>query len=167
MKNKVAAISVLILMLGVLMAAQRSTPPWKEYVYPSDGFAITLPSPPSVWKDPNHPNTQYTLHPTSDVVVNVSAAGNVEDCPGQLGSWKQGMRDRWGSSSLKDVALDGHAGFECEHKGQQGDEIYGRFFCENGTLYTVAGSWPVDNPKPAVVTRIVESFRILDPASRE
>ena len=165
MKTKVASISMLILILSVLLAAQRSTPSWKEYVYPSDGFAITLPSPPSAWKDPDHPNTQYTLHPSSDVVVNVSAAGGVEDCPAQLGSWNQGMRDRWGPSSLKDVSLDGRAGFECEHKGLQGDEIYGRFFCENGTLYTVAASWPVDNPKPSAVTRIVESFRILNRAS--
>jgi len=167
MKNKFATISVLILTLGLPLAAQQSAPPWKEYVYPSDGFAITSPSPPSIWKDPDHPITQYALHPTSDVVVNVSAAGGVEDCPAQLASWKQGMQERWGSSSLKDIALAGHAGFECEHQGKQGDEIYGRFFCENGTLYTVGGSWPVDSPKPAVVTRIVESFRILDPASRK
>jgi hypothetical protein len=165
MKTKVAPISVLVLMLGGLLAAQRSAPSWKEYVYPSDGFAISLPSPPSAWKDPDHPNTQYTLHPSSDVVINLSAAGDVEDCPAQLGSWKQGMRDRWGASSLKDISQGGHAGFECEHKGAQGDEVYGRFFCENGTLYTVAASWPVDTPKPSVVTRIVESFRILNPAS--
>ena len=166
MNNRPAVVSILMVMFNVPLLAQSTTPSWKEYVYPRDGFAITLPSPPSIWKDPDHPNTQYTLHPTSDVVISVSAAGEVEDCPGQLGSWKQGMRDRWGPSSLKDVSLDGHAGFECEHKGQQGDEIYGRFFCENGTLYTVAGSWPVDNPKPSVVTRIVESFRILDSGAR-
>lgn len=167
MRNRVATIFVLVLILGAVLVAQRSTLAWKEYVYPSDGFAITLPSPPSVWKDPDHPNTQYTLHASSDVVINLSAAGDVEDCPAQLASWKQGMRARWGASSLKDVSLDGHAGFECEHKGQQGDEIYGRFFCENGTLYTVAASWPADDPKPANVTRVVESFRILDPASRK
>jgi hypothetical protein len=167
MKTKVPSIFALILILGAVLAAQHSTPAWKEYVYPSDGFAITLPSAPSVWKDPDHPNTQYTLHPSSDVVINLSAAGDVEDCPAQLASWKQGMSARWGASSLKDVSLGGHAGFECEHEGKQGDEVYGRFFCENGTLYTVAGSWPVDNPKPAVVTRIVDSFRILDPASHK
>jgi hypothetical protein len=165
--NKFASILVVLLAPSVLAVAQAASPAWKEYVYPTDGFAITLPSPPSVWKDPDHPNTQYTVHPSSDVVVNLSAAGDVEDCPAQLGSWKQGMRARWGPSSLKEVSLAGHAGFECEHKGQQGDEIYGRFFCENGTLYTVAASWPVDNPKPPVVTRIVESFRILGPASRK
>ena len=169
MKCKLQAeFAAVVLALGcnLVLAAQNPAWSWKEYAYPDDGFAITLPAPPDIHKDLNKPTKIYTLHATSDIIVKVSVASNVEDCPATLASLKGQSVQLMGQSSVKDFSAMGYPGFEYESNGNQGDRIYGRLFCAGGRLYSVESSWPVDDPKPDVVTRIIDSFRILSPSAR-
>ena len=165
MKRKFAPMFVLALAGNVLLAGQTPASSWKEYVYPDDGFAITLPMAPDVHKDPSHPSMFYTLHPTSDIVMGVMVESRIDDCQAALASFRSGMSPAVGPSRLKDFSANGHNGFEYENNGHQGDEVYGRYFCVNGKFYTLTATWPVDDPKPAVVPRIMDSFRILNPGS--
>ena len=168
MKRRLQAeFAAVVLALGcnLALAAQNPTWSWKEYTYPNDGFAITLPAQPDIHKDLSKPTRIYTLHATSDIIVKVSVAGAVEECPTTLASLKGQSVQLMGQSAVKEFSETGYPGFEYESNGNQGDRIYGRLFCAGARLYSVESSWPVDDPKPAVVSRIIESFRILSPAA--
>jgi hypothetical protein len=156
------AVAVLALSCNLALAAQNPSWSWQEYTYPDNGFAITLPAAPDIHKDLNKPTTIYSLHATSDIIVKVSVASGVEDCPATLASLRGQSAQLMGQSSVKDFSGTGYPGFEYESNGNQGDRIYGRLLCAGGNLYSVESSWPVDDPKPDVVTRIVDSFRILN-----
>lgn len=159
------AAAVLALGWNLVLAAQNSSWSWKEYAYPDDGFAITLPAAPDIHKDLTKPTKIYTLHATSDIIVKVSVANGVEECPATLASLKAQSVKLMGPSAVKEFSVTSNPGFEYESNGNQGDRIYGRLFCAGGRLYSVESSWPVDDPKPAVVSRIVESFRLLSPSA--
>jgi hypothetical protein len=167
MKRTFAPILVLILAGNILFARQSPGSSWKEYVYPDDAFAITLPAAPNLHKDPTHPSMFYTLHPTSDIVMGVMVESRIEDCQAAIASFRSGMSPEAGPSRLKNFSANGHNGFEYEGNGQQGDKVYARYFCVNGKFYTLTATWPVDDPKPAVVPRIMDSFRILNPGSNK
>ena len=164
MTKKLAALLLAILSGNLLLPAQTLTPAWKEYVYPEDGFAIALPSAPTLHKDLDKPNMMYSVHPTSDIVVNLTVVREVEDCAATVASFKEEALKTGDPSSVKDFSASGYAGFERESNGPQGDKLYGRYFCANGKFYFLGASWPVDDPKPSVVPRIVESFRLLNPS---
>ncbi|HKD83168.1 MAG TPA: hypothetical protein VKB58_00375 [Terriglobales bacterium] len=159
------AAAVLALGCNLVLTAQNPSGSWKEYTYPDDSFAITLPADPDIHKDLTKPTTIYSLHATSDIIVKVSVASGVEECPTTLASLKAQSLKLMGQSAVKDFSATGYPGFEYESNGNQGDRIYGRLVCAGARLYSVESSWPVDDPKPAVVSRIVDSFRILSPAA--
>jgi hypothetical protein len=65
---KLAFIAAVLLQVSMIGAAQddRSSSAWKEYVYPENGFAITLPDDPHLHKSSQMPNgTAYSV-PLSD-----------------------------------------------------------------------------------------------------
>lgn len=166
MNRKFASVFLLTLASSALLVGQTARPPWKEYVYPDSGFAITLPSQPSVWKDPTRSsNIQYTVHPTSDIVFGVLVESEIKDCPATLADFRDSARKIL-QSSVKDFVWKGDAGYETESEGHQGDRMYGRYFCVNGKFYGITATWPADDSKPAVVPRIMDSFRILNADAR-
>src|SRR5215475_14396617 len=58
---------------------------WKEYVYPSAGFAITLPSDPHPHDDPTAPGfTAYTVHLSPQLVVTFRATSYKQNCATSL-----------------------------------------------------------------------------------
>jgi hypothetical protein len=75
---------VCLLLLGYGSSGVCQTPSkqfeWKEYVYPSAGFAIALPSDPFPHDDPTNPGyTVYTVHVSPTLVVTFRSA-NRQDC---------------------------------------------------------------------------------------
>jgi len=99
--------------------------------------------------------------------MNVIVIREIKDCPADLASWEKAMREQVGAEFVKRILVNGHSAVEYESKGYQGDRIFGRFFCENGTHYALGGSWPVGDPRPAILTQIVDSFRLLSDAAHK
>ena len=169
---RVSASLALIAVFNVLLAGQQATEhlsspeSWKEYVDLENGFAIRLPAAPDIWKDPTHPSTHYTLHVTSDTIINVLVMREVKDCPALLTYYADSARQLGGPSSVRDISVDGHQGFEIVPSAE-GDSGYTRSLCANEKFYTLAASWLRGDPKPPVVTRILDSFRILKPAGEK
>lgn len=170
MKRKISAGIILILNCAVLALGQKR-PPWKEYVYADDGFAVTLPSAPLPHKDLTMPHMNtYTVHLSDDVGITLRVSQERRDCVSTLATLKDGalhgkqLEQPIDSSSVKDFSLNGHSGVEYEFAASPSQKIYDRFYCVQDRFYIFTAHWPTKGPRPADLTRIIESFRLLNPA---
>jgi len=58
------------------VAAVKNQNIWKEYVYPSDNFAITLPSEPTPHRDAQFPDVQMNVYTSGGVTLRAEYAPN-------------------------------------------------------------------------------------------
>jgi hypothetical protein len=65
---------------------------------------------------------------------------------------------------VKDVSIDGYLGGEFQYANRSSSD---RFYCVNGRFYTFSSRWPSTQPCPAAITRIVNSFRLLNAEPRK
>ncbi len=143
---------------------------WKEYVYSSEGFAITLPHDPNPHHDPTMPEmTAYTVHLSQQASVTLRVSSQARDCAGTLRQLKDGAlsgkQPGLVAGSIKDVSVSGRQGVEWEFVEQPGDKQYERFICTEGKFYFFAAGWPSSERRPQAVERIVNSFRFLNAAA--
>ncbi len=155
----------LLTAIGVCCAtafAQDGSAKWKKFEYPNLGFSVSLPGTPDIRTEKLPPTTMYTLHVTSDIIVNVIVVEYPGgECEKNLNSIKEeAMGQGFG---IQEISGDGYSGYEFEDNGPVSGN-YVRQLCAHRKLYVIAGSWPVGNPKPDVITRFVNSFHLMSSA---
>src|SRR2546428_5463949 len=104
---------------GVCQSAPQQQLGWKEYVYSSAGFAITLPHDPNPHRDPTMPEmTAYTVHLSPQAAFTLRVSSQTRDCPATLKQLKDGAlagkQPGLVAGSLKDVSVSGRPGVEWE-----------------------------------------------------
>ena len=144
---------------------------WKEYTYPNDGFAITLPSEPKPHKDAQLPDLPINVYTSGGVTLRVEVAPNgcdsaittqtemIEDF--RTGRRKPNPGFRLDAASVRQGSLGGHLFLEFEQTVPNGMNDFERWHCVEKKLYAFSSVWPVGQAKPANVERIVRSFRLL------
>jgi hypothetical protein len=151
-----------------LAVAKRRTPLWKEYVFADDGFAITLPEAPNPHPDAALPDmTVYTVSVLPGAILSFRVSHENRDCMEGLAQLKDDARKGKSDgdpSSVKDVSIDGYLGVEFQYANRSSSD---RFYCVNGRFYTFSSSWPSTQPCPAAITRIINSFRLLNAEPRK
>jgi hypothetical protein len=159
-----------LLSITTLALSQHQSSTWKEYLYADDGFAITLPSAPTPHKDPANPNINvYTVPLGVDSWLSLRVDHQNRDCAATLAKLKDGaLEGKSGidSSSTKDVSTGGYAGLEYEYRPAANRISSDRFYCVNGHFYAFSVARPISKSRPAALDRIINSFRIVNPAAR-
>jgi hypothetical protein len=169
---------VRLIALGVLMSisitallAQGARSTWKEYSFPDDGFAITLPEAPRKHPDRNIPETNaYSVNINPDYAFTLRVKRDPRECSAVLAQLRESVVTRKAQetdpASLKDVMLDGHPGLEYEWRVS--DERLGRirYYCSEGRVYMLAVNREKGQPLLPEALRIMSSFKLL-PSARK
>jgi hypothetical protein len=168
MRTRPILVFIIILMLAVLALGQDQKGAWKEYVYENDGFAITLPLPPyPPHADPALPDmTVYTVALSSGR-LSLRVSHRNRGCSTILTQLKDGAlagKSGINPSSVKEVSINGNPGLEYEYKLNPDQFSSDRYYCVDEMFYAFSSSWPSNSPRPAAVTRILNSFRLLKSA---
>jgi hypothetical protein len=150
---------------------QNQTSSWKEYSYPSEGFAITTPTDPSPHDDATMPEMKaHTVHLSPQVALTLRVSSQARDCGATLKQLKDGALNGKQPgllpTSLRDVSVGGYPGVEWEFDLPPWGKQYERYICADGRFYFFAASWLGTQKKPAEVTRVVDSFRLLSAAKQ-
>src|SRR5690349_2627118 len=129
------------LMLFVISCtpAQNSKQPWQEYAYPAHSFAISGPSAPQIYPDPQVSDTTiyaWQFSPDVKLVIHTAIRPN---CLKVLTGIKESLT--WVqpliSGSFRDIALDGHPGLEYESETMPGLKTFERLYCVGERRYYV------------------------------
>jgi hypothetical protein len=145
-----------------------SSPAWREYVYPENSFAITLPTDPHPHKSAQVPNgTAYSVRLSSASFILVTTEAN-ERCVEAVRSqsamwekWKNGPLEGFRGISFREVEGPGYTGVEFVQQVPSGSIDYERWVCGAHHMYVFASQWGSSKSKPNDLRRIVDSFRIL------
>ena len=171
MRTTALGIFLLALSFGAAFAQQKE-PTWKEYTYPADGFAVTLPIEPKPHDSPALPGaTAYAVPLEADVSSGIvlRVTKKTSDCGAVISRLKErilaGNDPNEDPSSLKDVSIDRRPGLEFKWKRNSTMNL-DRWYCVDGRLYVLSVHWPSAQAFPAAATRILDSFRLLPPNSQ-
>ena len=177
---RTAIVCVAALLAVVLGSAQtKLTTPgaaagqvWREYVYPTDRFTITLPEAPNPHDDSQFPNT--TTYSAAGVTLRVTNAlagcdFAISDQVKAIEEIKSGKRKLSPSesqfqlnvASVKKGTLEGYPYLEFEQTVRSNIMSYERWYCGGKKLYVFSAIWQTGQSKPANVERIVQSFRLI------
>ena len=167
MKKLTIALAIPILACAVL--SQSSNPQWKEYVYPDDGFAITLPAAPNPHKDggDRHINV-YTVQ-MGKTVFSLRAVSRLMDCETALAElWDKAENnldpnEPMVKGSLKQVSLSGMKGLEYATDLGAGERSLHRFHCADSHKFYIFRVGYSGRQQPAEVGRILNSFHLVSP----
>lgn len=167
MKKLFAGIFVSIAVLTA--SAQPQKQQWKAYVYPDDGFGITLPAPVTPHDDvgDNHIHV-YSVRLENGSIFSLRVVHRLMDCDTTLaGLWDKAQsnsdpREPVVQGSLKQVSLDGLQGLEYETIPQAGERALHRFHCGNKLFYIFSAGYK--GKRPADVERIINSFQVVNVA---
>lgn len=150
-----------VLCLSVVAIGQQPSWDWKEYVYKSEGFAITVPSTPSKHPDPQMPGTLNYDVAFDEGVMRIGVIDQHRDCDATLGELKAGAlggkQPGFEKSSLRDLSVAGHPALEFRSTTPNRQTMLQRFVCVTGVFYAFYARWPMGRPKPAAVNRILSS----------
>jgi hypothetical protein len=169
MKARVlASILCSLLIVSITHAQQKTTAQWKEYIYPNDGFALSLPRSPKISQSVALPGaTAYAAYLESDdigFVLRVMRTKRNQTCTAALNTLKErllsGSDTSVDLSSLKEPSLDGTPGLEYLRRLKTKIAI-DRYYCANQRLYSFTVDWPSGRPLPAAATRMLDSFRVV------
>ena len=162
--TKYKPILMMLLLACALMAQQTKAAPWKVYEYPADNFAIVAPSAPKVYPDPQDPNIRIYHWDFEPGIVLTLRTGHRDNCLIHLKAVTE-IPDKdqppsYVRGSMKDVSQIGLRGYESEmhHPAYWSAE---RVFCTKDTGYALTFGYPVNQPRPSVVDRMFNSFRLL------
>jgi hypothetical protein len=145
---------------------------WKEYPYPNDGFAITLPSAPRPHKDAQFPNLQVNVYTSGGITLRVEDAPNgcgsaittIAKTANELrtGQKKPDPAFRLDLASVRQGSREGYPFIEYQQTiVRDGVNSYERWYCVDKRLYAFSSVWAIGLTKPDDVNRIVRSFRLL------
>ena len=158
--------------IAVLAAsAQQQKLQWKAYLYPDDGFGITLPAPVTPHDDGDDRHIHVYTVPLGDgSIFNLRVVHRTMDCDTTLADlWDKAQsnsdqREPAVEGSLKQVSLAGLQGLEYETTPQAGERILHRFHCGNKLFYIFSAGYK--EKRPADLQRIITSFQVVSPAHR-
>jgi hypothetical protein len=161
--------TILVVFLVAFACAQQQSSSWKEYDFPDDGFAITVPETPKQHGDPTNPEFWvYSIPLQGTAVLSVRVSHQKRDCAATLAQLKDGAaRGDSGidPSSVKTPSIDGNPGLEYEWRSPARTSS-DRFYCVNGKFYAFSASWPRGQTRPPTIVRVVNSFRLLNTRSQ-
>ncbi|HEX2591845.1 MAG TPA: hypothetical protein VHL34_10140 [Rhizomicrobium sp.] len=143
-----------------------------QYTYPADGFAITLPSEPTLSKTTQKAGEatverhDYVLdggNGTRFVVNSTAIAGaeNADEATTTKAVAENSVKALGATNATyTPIQLNGHQGMAvtCESKGKQ---VKYRFFLISGRLYVVSGSAPAGAPYPPAFDQAFVSFHLI------
>jgi hypothetical protein len=159
--SSVVVLIPLVLFASAATAQETGLPPeWKEYMYPSAGFAITLPHDPAPHPDSaNKGATVYTVKvgPESGLSIRSKPAPN---CGAEVSPAIGKMADKL--KKLRSFKMEGHDAWEWE----DGPGAYTRIWCGDKAVFSASLSWPPRLSKPLIALRILDSFRGILPSTR-
>jgi hypothetical protein len=152
---------------------------WKEYTFPKDSFAITLPErvdahedstlSPATFKAFTVSTTYiYTVRVASGLVLGLHVVTFPGGCSDFISKLQAAMADpsKLGihidpSESDKVTEIGGFPAVENERDTEPKIRSYDRFQCVGNKLYVFSTSWPRGSKMPPEISRAIESFRIL------
>jgi hypothetical protein len=141
---------------------------WRAYVYPDDGFGITLPAPTTPHNDSGDRHIHvYTVRLESGTIFSLRAVHKLMDCETTLADlWDKAEsnkdpREPVVRGSLKQVSLAGLQGLEYETT-QAGERSLHRFQCGNKLFYIFSAGYK--GKRPVDLDRIINSFQVVNPA---
>jgi len=166
MKTLLAA--VLFVVLAAPAPAWQSKQKWKPYIYPDDGFSITLPFQPIPQNDQGDPHIHlYSIHLEGGAVFSLRVVHRLTDCETTLADlWdkanaNQNANEPVVRGSLKQVSLADLKGLEYE-TGKLGERTLHRFHCGNKLFYIFSAAYK--GKRPTDLDRIINSFQTVNPA---
>jgi hypothetical protein len=169
MKRLFARIFVSIAVFAA--SAQPQKQQWTAYVYPADGFGITLPAPANPHDDGGDPHIHLYTVPLGDgSTFSLRVVHRTMDCETTLADlWDkaQSNSDRRAPvvpPSLLQVSLAGLQGLEYETTTPAGERILHRFHCGNKLFYIFSAGYK--GKRPADLDRIINSFQVVNPVHR-
>jgi hypothetical protein len=175
---------IVLAVLGVMLAgaplAQKSVAQkqaqkqqqsqWREYVYPQDGFAITLPSAPNPHYDGGDRHINVYTVAMGKTVVSLRAISRLMDCETALSEmWDKAENTRNPNEpvikgSLKQISPAGMKGLEYETEMGSGQRSLHRFQCADEHKFYIFNVGYAGKQRPAEVDRIIKSFHVVNPA---
>ena len=138
-----------------------------------DGFAITFPYAPRPHKDLGRAQdvNMYTVSLERGASFTLRAANRRMDCTESFKTLKNAYHGPgWSivAGSMKDITLAGYPGLEYESTSEsQHKRFFERYYCVNERFYALTSGSPTNESRPASVDRILSSFRLLKPTSRQ
>jgi hypothetical protein len=165
MKKLFAGIFVLIAVFTA--SGQQQKQQWRAYVYPDDGFGITLPAPITPYDDGGDRHTHvYPVRLENGSIFSLRVVHRAMDCDTALADlWDKAQsnsdqREPVVQGSLKQVSLDGLQGLEYETTTQAGERILHRFHCGNKLFYIFSAGYK--GKRPEDLERIINSFQVVN-----
>jgi hypothetical protein len=147
---------------------QQAPQQWRAYVYPDDGFAITLPAQTTPHNDGGDRHIHlYTVRLEGGTIFNLRAVHRLMDCETTLADlWDKAdknndPREPVIRGSLKEISLSGLRGLEYE-TGSSHERSLHRFHCGDKIFYIISAGYK--GKRPADVNRIINSFQVVNPA---
>jgi hypothetical protein len=171
--KSLVAVTLTLLITGACLAQKHSAPKqpaqqWKPYIYPDDGFAITLPAQTTPRNDGGDRHIHlYTVRLQGGTIFNLRAVHRLMDCETTLADlWDKADNNKDPKESvirgtLKEVSLAGLRGLEYE-TGSSGERSLHRFHCGDKIFYIISAGYK--GKRPANVDRIINSFQVVNPA---
>ena len=148
---------------------------WKEYTYPADNFAVSLPAAPNPHKDAQFPDVNMTVYTSGGVTLRAEDAPHgcdsaISDQLKMLEEFKSGRsrpsvaqpQFQLNLSSVRQGSVEGRPFLEFEQTVQASTNDYERWYCVGRKLYVFSAAWPVGQARPESLERIVRSFRLLN-----
>jgi hypothetical protein len=149
--------------------AQKQQPQqWREYVYPQDGFAITLPYAPKPYYDQGDRHINVYSVQMGKTVVTLRAISRLMDCETALADqWEEADRkdakEPLVKNSLKQISPPGMKGLEYETELGSGERSLHRFQCADEHKFYIFRAGYTGKQVPADVDRIIKSFHLVSP----
>jgi len=163
--------AVLITVLAYPTLAQKPKQQWQSYVFPDDGFGISLPGRVTPYNDGGDRHIHvYTVRAGDGTVFSLRAVRRLMDCETTLADlWDKAdsnkdPREPVVRGSLKQVSLDGLRGLEYE-TGKTAERTLHRFHCGNKIFYIISAGYK--GKRPPEVDRIISSFHQVNPITRK
>jgi hypothetical protein len=163
--------SLFVAVLGLALispALSQTKHPWRSYVFPDDGFSISLPTPVTPYNDQGDRHIHvYNIRLADGSVFSLRAVHRLMDCETALADlWDKADQSKDPNQpvvrgSLKQVSLDGLSGLEYE-TGKAGERTLHRFQCGNKIFYIFSAGYK--GKRPAEIDRIINSFHQVNPA---
>lgn len=165
--KRLLAVTFIAVLVSIASAQQRKQQ-WKPYVFPDDGFAITLPSPAVPHDDGGDRHIHvYTVRLANGTVFSLRAVHRLMDCETALADlWDKAQSNKDANEpviqgSLHEISLAGLRGLEYE-TGRGTERSLHRFHCGNKIFYMFNAGYK--GKRPAEVSRIIDSFQVVNPA---
>jgi hypothetical protein len=134
--------------------------PLKEYSYPSDGFAIKLPSAVDPHTDPMHPDFKvWTVHLGQRAAISMRVKLDSQPCDIALGKLKSIAASQ--NETIKEFSVSGRPAWEENEHLRGSDKLLERYVCGVGRYYVLSFVWPASESRPQLGMEILDSFRLV------